>query len=293
MVRKTAGVTLVELIIVLAIMSIVIVAGFQVHAFSQRTASRGLNEAQIQTQQRMAADFVLRELRYAGNVRLLPDMPAASSIDLNTRYIFIHSSGVPYIMESGVERAIPGVETSNTASMQFTPIDNQTVGFRIETENKGQTHVLESSVALLNETGLSETPSSGSVIAYGDAQYALFQSVEVGGGSEGTGDGDGGSTPIPLSDLLQQFSYSLSSANVQNPTITITPPADTNGAIYSVSADESQGILSKNGNIIRVARPNGGHRSRDITITVSRDGQVETRTLTVYVPAGSGNVTIS
>lgn len=192
MVRRTAGVTLVELIIVLAIMSIVIVAGFQVHAFSQRTASRGLIEAQIQTQQRMAADFVLRELRYAGNVRIMADMPAAASIDLNTRYIFIHSSGVPYIMESGVARAIPGVENTNTASMQFTPIDNQTVGFRIETENKGQTHVLESSVALLNETGLPETPSTGSVIAYGDAQYALFQSVEVGGGIGGTGGTGGG-----------------------------------------------------------------------------------------------------
>jgi len=70
MTRKK-GFTLIELLIVMGIMGFVIAAGFSLLLFGNNVFNKGSSQAEIQSDLRIASDFVKTELRYVTEVTLL------------------------------------------------------------------------------------------------------------------------------------------------------------------------------------------------------------------------------
>lgn len=86
--RKITAFTLIELIIVIAIMGFVIAAGFSVLLFGNNVFNKGSSQAEIQSDLRIASDAVKNELRYATEVTLL----AAQETPVAT-YSYLYISG--------------------------------------------------------------------------------------------------------------------------------------------------------------------------------------------------------
>jgi prepilin-type N-terminal cleavage/methylation domain-containing protein len=72
------GFSLVELLLVLALLGLVLSLGFTAYALGTKMYSRGTDQAAIQQQERYVAEFLPRELRFAYDVKLyasLDDVP--------------------------------------------------------------------------------------------------------------------------------------------------------------------------------------------------------------------------
>lgn len=78
---RQKGFTLIELIIVIALISIVVATIFSFFMFNLRTFNRGENMAQVQFDVRMASEFVTNELRNV-NVISLTNSGLSETLDL-------------------------------------------------------------------------------------------------------------------------------------------------------------------------------------------------------------------
>jgi prepilin-type N-terminal cleavage/methylation domain-containing protein len=88
------GVSLVELIIVLALMSLVLAVGYMFYDFGVRSFNVGEARSNVQQNVRVASDYIARELRYSFEVQLLDNTFAIpESVDDDFNYIFINGDG--------------------------------------------------------------------------------------------------------------------------------------------------------------------------------------------------------
>lgn len=81
--KKSNGFTLIEIIIVIAILGIVLTMAFNFFTFNLRTYNKGENRAAVQFDVRMASDFITDELRNV-NIVSITDTALTSSIGLGT-----------------------------------------------------------------------------------------------------------------------------------------------------------------------------------------------------------------
>ncbi len=65
MIKSERGVTLVELLAAIALLSIVILLASSVHLFGQKQMNSQSDEVQIQSQERLAANLITKEIRKA------------------------------------------------------------------------------------------------------------------------------------------------------------------------------------------------------------------------------------
>jgi len=105
--QKRKGVSLIELIIVLAIIGIVILLASSSHLFGLNTFSMSQEKSKNQFEVRMATDFVAKKLRYAGSIRMLSSEQTMAPTTGN--YIYL-TGGTLYCNEGGLQIPIPGTE---------------------------------------------------------------------------------------------------------------------------------------------------------------------------------------
>lgn len=83
MFKKRKGITLIELIVTIAIFSIVIVAIMNLFVFNNKVYSRSEKLSQVQFDVRMASDYITNELRNKTDISTT-DSTMTSSIDLSS-----------------------------------------------------------------------------------------------------------------------------------------------------------------------------------------------------------------
>nr|WP_309099760.1 prepilin-type N-terminal cleavage/methylation domain-containing protein [Fredinandcohnia onubensis] len=71
MIKSERGVTLVELLAAISLLSIVLLLASSVHLFGQKQMNSQSNEVQIQSQERLAANLITKEIRKAKTVEVI------------------------------------------------------------------------------------------------------------------------------------------------------------------------------------------------------------------------------
>jgi prepilin-type N-terminal cleavage/methylation domain-containing protein len=144
--KKNGGFTLIELIVTLAIFSIVLVAILNLFLFNNRVYSRSENLSEVQFDVRMASDYITTELRNKNSISIT-DNSLAESItlsDLQSKYPTVKAVTFKIAKSSSdyfVEYTITGSDLNN---------DNE--------------YTLETDVLLNNITNATE--STGTTIYY-------------------------------------------------------------------------------------------------------------------------------
>jgi prepilin-type N-terminal cleavage/methylation domain-containing protein len=153
------GITLIELLMAMAIMSIAMVLIFGIYQFSVKTSKEAEFNSKNQFEVRMAADFITKELRYAASAQVLNNAPAASSgyYDIYVQ----NTNGSIIFNKNGVPTTPPGLNNVTDFTLTFSSTNN-IISFTIGKAGNTK-YDINSKVVMLNipsTTSLNFTSSS-------------------------------------------------------------------------------------------------------------------------------------
>jgi prepilin-type N-terminal cleavage/methylation domain-containing protein len=149
------GFTLIELIVTLAIITLVMSGVFSLLLFNQKVYGKGSSQYDIQSNMRLAASSISQELRYATQIEILDSSAAVpatpDAMDANEGYIYYDSSNgtisklsktSPFSIEIG-KASGSGITFSHEA-------DSSTVMFNIDAKDKDKNYSLSTKTLCLN-----------------------------------------------------------------------------------------------------------------------------------------------
>ncbi len=114
---ENKGFTVVEIMVVLSLLAIVIVLGFNIISTIQKTFKIEENMATVQQDIRIGSDFISSDVRYASELEVLSALP--QTLDSKSRYILVKNNRLVMI-NSGVENVIlDGVKQGITLALTF------------------------------------------------------------------------------------------------------------------------------------------------------------------------------
>jgi prepilin-type N-terminal cleavage/methylation domain-containing protein len=148
--HKSKGVTLVELLIVMAILGIVISLAFSMNIFSQRVYTMGEHKSDIQFNLRLASDYITREARYATGVEILDSTATIpDTVTNDDKYIFLDITGKSLIIrDKNGDRTPVNVDGLNILFKTAPP--SKTLEFVVSGSSGTETFSLDSKVLILN-----------------------------------------------------------------------------------------------------------------------------------------------
>jgi len=146
---RKKGVTLIELIIVLAILAIVVSLGFSLYFFSNKTFNKGVSRSNVQQSVNLAADAITKEVRYASEISIVTSVPQTVSDDY--KYIYINDSNLIEFKDKDGTKVIPSNAIDGTVfSLSFeSKGSGKLLGFAI-TGSGEESFSIESEVFPLN-----------------------------------------------------------------------------------------------------------------------------------------------
>ncbi|RQD73054.1 MAG: prepilin-type N-terminal cleavage/methylation domain-containing protein [Candidatus Syntrophonatronum acetioxidans] len=100
--KKQEGLTLVELVIVLSLLSIILALGYMYYDFGVQAFERGEHRTIAQKAVRLTADFITSEIRYAKEIEINPEeAPPEGNGDNGYRFIYEEDNSIIYQDEKG------------------------------------------------------------------------------------------------------------------------------------------------------------------------------------------------
>ena len=160
-----SGFTLIELIVTIAILGIVLTMTYSIGDFGRNSFNNGYAKSDIQSNIRIASNYITKELRYSSDAIVLDEFPALP--DSTRNYIYVDNDGILKQYYNGDETNILGDTSNNMATKMLFKIQNsRTVEFNIQETYKKQTFQLGSSVLLLNIGENTLVNKTGPVISY-------------------------------------------------------------------------------------------------------------------------------
>jgi prepilin-type N-terminal cleavage/methylation domain-containing protein len=157
--KTKSGVTLVELLVTVAIMSIVMSLIFGLYVFSIKTFKQAQTNSKNQFEVRMAAEFITKELRYATSAEILNSVPAPSANFYDI--YFKNQNGTIMFNKNGVPTVPYGLNNVTDFTLTFSSTGNA-INFTIGKAGNTKYNIT-SKVVLLNlpsTTSLNFTSSS-------------------------------------------------------------------------------------------------------------------------------------
>ena len=150
--ESKSGVTLVELLLVIALLSLVIGITYSLLLFGMRTYAKGNDQTEVQFDIRFTADAVTNELRYASLVEIHPDsLSIPASIDDDSRYIYLlNEDGVDKLVFEG-EDYLKKYPLGTNGQIHFTKgTSDKILNFVLSGTRNNQDFSIDSEVAILN-----------------------------------------------------------------------------------------------------------------------------------------------
>ncbi len=160
--QSNTGMTLIELIVVMAILVVVIAAIGSVLVYGQRAFRQGENQSALQNDIRLVAERISKDIRYAENFSIHTTMPA---LDEQYKYIYVESGKIMRRIGSGTPEVLLGSE--GTASLSFTRANDRLVSFTLGKTNLSRTFSVQTDVDLMNLRENTIAGTSGSCIRFG------------------------------------------------------------------------------------------------------------------------------
>ena len=151
---RKRGITLIELIIVIAILGLVISLGFSFVIFGQNIFGKGSTQAEIQSELRLANDIVKNELRYATVIELLPSV---GTVINGSSYIYIDGNRLIYdkVDSAGniTKRELTGPNIINSTAafaLKKDTNDVNSINIILESKARDQQFAVTSEILLMN-----------------------------------------------------------------------------------------------------------------------------------------------
>lgn len=209
-IRKQNGFTLIELIVAIAIASLVIMVAASLTIFGYNTFIKGNRQSELQENTRLATDYIDKQIKYAGIVAYVED----EIIDptLREKISIINDAGQYYLIHEKIDISVePAIyrEVFRTIIQVIPENDQDVFGFTNGTSNLllnvnlpsvqlQNSYVLKSQIALPNIATLTnpedvKLTTNSPVIYFAKGLASLSMSpVDEGGDDEGGGDEGGG-----------------------------------------------------------------------------------------------------
>lgn len=149
--NKKTGVTLIELIIVIAIFGLVLSIVFPMNLFGIKTFNKSNNRSQNQSDVRMAADFITKKIRYAKSVQII-DNPTPTEGE-NELYLE-NSTGKIIYYENETQINIPGVSGITDYKLSFKKKSDYIIEFTVGKTDTTE-YDINSEVTILNSSNSS------------------------------------------------------------------------------------------------------------------------------------------
>lgn len=169
--KSNNGMTLIELIISFVILTSILIAVFAFLSFNNRAFNKGVNQYSVQSNIRLSSDYIISQIRYATEVKILDNIAPEKILDpLNNinayeNYLFYYNGEIIRLGRYSSNHFFVGVgggiEFSNTSV-------DKILNFIIRGIDSKQNYSLESEVRPLNlEIGGSNVnTNSGPVLFY-------------------------------------------------------------------------------------------------------------------------------
>jgi len=270
--RNTAGFTLIELMVTLAVLPIAIALIFTMLSFGTASFTLGENTAQKQYEVRMASDFITKQLRYANSITFVQSEPAA---DAGHNDIYLKDvDGIKCLQfrESGVSKIPPGLSEFKNVKLIFNSFTNGIIEFTVgdTTDSKYDIHTKVILLNYVQSTSIT-IPSSCIGVSYSLPTSAISNPV-----TQIIVNGEGGATAINNSGGTLQMHATVSPSDAS-----VTWSASNSNASIS-----STGLLKaeKNGTVVVTATANDGSGTFG-TETITISGQVNPLTLNTPLAA--------
>lgn len=255
-VRRSKGLTLIELLISIALIGIIMSAAFSLQIFGTKTFKRGEDRADNQFDTRMASEFITKEIRYAKSLEILSSIPTPAS---GFNYIFISGGRLQYY-KNGIKINPPGIGDVSDFTLSFSRVFDNTAGFKVG--KQGSTDFdLDTRVSILN---------IGNASPYKIKDY-----------SGGTGIG----VRYMVGDLSDKDAVEADKAwlDIANPTditSSIYLPAEGPNKTTITWASSNTAVVSSNGT---VTRPSGADESVILTATITKGTATAAKTFNLVV----------
>ncbi len=191
--KKTSGVTLIEMIIAVAIVMIVIGAAWTVFAFGNTTFIRGNTQYDIQSDVRLAAGYITNEVRYSTVVELIPEIKT-DSFESGFDYITINPATGQLLHFEAANFASPKAYGLNlTDDFSFNSANGNELEVFLSGSHSGQAFSLNHKISLPNLVLLNKDIVIGAETEY---KTIRFNNSDPGSFSWDDGGGTPGGTPV-------------------------------------------------------------------------------------------------
>lgn len=161
--KKKRGLTLVELMVSIAIFTIVLSIAYSIFGFSNKTYYNGVKQYDIQNSIRLANDYITQQIRYATKVKIEDSgaaIPDQSSLDTYDNYIYYEGNSIVHLSKYNKKTLLIGSGNINFESID--PFND--ISFNITASSGSQNYNIKGEVYPLNlslGTGKIEGTSSG------------------------------------------------------------------------------------------------------------------------------------
>jgi prepilin-type N-terminal cleavage/methylation domain-containing protein len=148
--QNQKGISLAELIVVMALLSMVLALGYSYYFFGSRTFSTGESQSNMQRDIRQSASFITSELRYATSIEMV-GTPTPTSGD-GYHYISIEGSRIKHTDTTGNVAYKTAAVLQELTPMFTLKLENgrNIMHFKLIGTNGSQTYELETKVLLYN-----------------------------------------------------------------------------------------------------------------------------------------------
>ncbi len=257
-----SGMTVVELLIGLTVMSIVLISGYMFFSFGWRVFDLGTESSIVNNNLRMAAEVVSNEIRYAGVLNVINTADVPVNVDDDKVYIYLNANNRIEKKDNSGSIILPhDLDNEISFNVLFTQIAPNTVRMNFTENTSGNS--LETEVRLLNL-------SAGNPIGGSTSGQALEYEM-------GVIDNNNGNTAIPVTNItVDPTEIDLDIGETENITYLITPADATNQNVSWSSANQAIATVSNDGVVTGV-----GAGSTTVTVTTEDGGITASVNVTV------------
>ncbi|MBS4007793.1 MAG: prepilin-type N-terminal cleavage/methylation domain-containing protein [Clostridium sp.] len=159
-IKEQAGLSLLELMVALSLLSLVLAIAYGFYSFSGDTISLGEQQSNLQQTVNLAADFITNELRYATGMTIInsteiASIPDAAQIGADNYYMFINSNSKIELRQRNASKVLfdPAQFGINFDSLVFTKVTDKTLGLTVSASRKNdanRTFVIDTKILAEN-----------------------------------------------------------------------------------------------------------------------------------------------
>lgn len=164
-IENMRGLTLVEMIVVLSLLSMVLAVGYTFLFSGLNTFNIAEGRSEVQRVVRLAGDFITREVRYAHEMEIINPTESDDFIDTTYYYIYQDGSSIKYRKEGeGIATNIlNGISDEVAFQLHFTK-DGRMINYSIHGSKDGESpYEIDSDVLILNLTAVNGLHSNQAI----------------------------------------------------------------------------------------------------------------------------------